>query len=228
MATPARVWIGLAVLYAAFFSWYTSCGGPLTPEEIDRYVEVLSQGGADPERIALWKAFMESDTGDDFAMVNVIDLRAIPLQVEGVAPGETSAQVLRRYTAPFMRVAVRSAAHPVYMGSAAADALDLWGIEGAERWSTGALVRYRSRRDLMEQAVYTRSVGVHDFKIAAMKKTIAFPVDPWFQLGDPRLVLGLLLLVIGLAWHLRSAVATAKAGGGGLSAARAAAGLPSG
>ncbi len=30
-------------------------------------------------------------------------------------------------------------------------ALDLWGIEGAEQWSMGGLVRYRSRRDLMEQ-----------------------------------------------------------------------------
>jgi hypothetical protein len=27
---------------------------------------------------------------------------------------------------------------------------------------------------------------------------VAFPIDPWIQLGDPRLVLALLLLVIGL------------------------------
>jgi hypothetical protein len=200
------VWMGLGVLYALFFAWYTSCGGPLTDEEIARYVEVLAAKGADPERLALWKHFMETDTGDDFAMLNVIELRETPLQVEGVEPGETSEAVLRRYTTPFLAMAVRSAAHPVLLGRAAAPSLDLWGIEGAERWTNGGLVRYRSRRDLLEQVLYTRDAGVHDFKIAAMEKTIAFPLDPWFQLGDPRLVLALLLLVVGLAWHLRCAL----------------------
>ena len=37
---------------------------------------------------------MEQDTGDDFAMVNVIHFYDRPLQVEGVEPGETSSQVL--------------------------------------------------------------------------------------------------------------------------------------
>jgi len=166
--------------------------------------------GVEPERIALWRGFLESDTGDDFAMLNAIELRETPLAMEGVEPGESSAEVLSRYTTPFMGRAFRSAAHPVFMGSAAHEAVDLWGIEGAERWTTGALVRYRSRRDLMEQAVAVGPSGIHEFKIAAMEKTIAFPVDPWYQLGDPRFVLALLLLVIGLAFHLRSALAAGE------------------
>jgi hypothetical protein len=45
--------------------------------------------------------------------------------------------------------------------------------------------------------------GSHEFKVAAMRKTIAFPIDPWMQLGDPRLVLALLLGLIGcgLSWR---------------------------
>lgn len=37
-----------------------------------------------------------------------------------------------------------------------------------------------------------------------MRETIAFPVDPWMQLGDPRLVLALLLGLLGfaLSWLL--------------------------
>ena len=211
MLTPARVWLAIAMVYALFFGWYTSLAGPLSADEVEHYVELLSANGGDPDRIALWRAFMESDSGDDFAMVNVIELRDEPLQVAGVAPGETSDEVLARYTAPFMKTAVLSAAHPVYMGSAAADSLDLWGIEGAEKWTMGALVRYRSRRDLMEQATKVGPTGIHEFKIAAMAKTIAFPVDPWFQLGDPRLVLALLLAVLGLSLHLRSVLAQARA-----------------
>ena len=48
-----------------------------------------------------------------------------------------------------------------------------------------------SRRDLMEQAIFASTLDIHDYKIAAMEKTIAFPADPWFQLGDPRLLLAL-------------------------------------
>jgi hypothetical protein len=210
--TPARVWTLLAAVYSAFFYWYTSFGGPLSSEEIERYVGLLRERGATAEQIPMWQQFMETDTGDDFAMLNVIELREVPLQVEGVAPGESSREVLSRYTSPFMRAAVLDAAHPVFMGTAAGDALDVWGIKGAEKWTMGALVRYRSRRDIMEQVLRTGDTGVHEFKIAAMSKTIAFPVDPWFQLGDPRLVLGLLFASLGLTYHLRSALKTSRGG----------------
>ena len=195
------LWVLLAVLYAVFFSWYTPWGGPLTADEIDGYLTSLKDASRTPEQTARWRAFMESDTGGDFAMVNVIELRDTPKPVEGVSPGETSGEVLSRYSEPFMRDAMRDAAHPVFFGFAAAGAMDLWGIQGAERWTNGALVRYRSRRDLMNQAVRTASSHIHEFKMAAMEKTIAFPVDPWFHLGDPRLLLGLLFAVIGLAVH---------------------------
>ena len=67
-------------------------------------------------------------------------------------------------------------------------------------------MRYRSRRDLMEIATNPAFQGSHEFKIAAMNKTIAFPIDPWFHLGDPRLLLALLFLVIGLAVGWRGAL----------------------
>ena len=40
---------------------------------------------------------------------------------------------------------------------------------------------------------------IHRFKVAALEKTIAYPLDPWFQLGDPRLVLALLFAIVGLS-----------------------------
>ena len=104
--TPSRVWTLLVVVYAAFFSWYTSFGGPLSGEEIDRYLGVLSQNARDPERLEVWKRFMETDTGDDFAMLNAIEMRKTPLQVEGVTPGETSDEVMMRYVGPFMGRAI--------------------------------------------------------------------------------------------------------------------------
>lgn len=196
----SRVWIVLAVIYAAFFGWYTSFGGPLSDEEVTHFMTLLAERGGLDTDLERWRQFMQTDTGDDFAMWNALDLRDQPLQVEGVEPGDSSADVMSRYSTPFMGLAARAAAHPVMIGTAAGEAVDVWGIEGAENWTAGALVRYRSRRDLMNLAVQVGPSGVHDFKTAALQKTIAFPLDPWFQLGDPRFVLALILLVIGLAW----------------------------
>ena len=67
------------------------------------------------------------------------------------------------------------------------------------------LIRNGFRLYMLEIASNPAFAGAHDFKIAAMAKTIAFPIDPWFHLGDPRLLLALLL---GLAGSLTSWLAS--------------------
>ena len=192
--------IALLVLWIAFFCWYTSFGGPLGAAEIEEFVARMEQNGVDPERIALWRGFMESDTGDDFAVVNFIDFKDEPDRIEGIGPDETTEEAMARYTQPFFKRMMPRATHPVVLGSAAHRAIDIWGIEGAEDWTAFGMVRYRSRRDLMEVASSgSDDASIHDFKIAAIEKTIAFPIDPWFQLGDPRLVLAGLFGMVALA-----------------------------
>ena len=95
------------------------------------------------------------------------------------------------------------ASHPVIFGEAANTAIDLMNAPGMEHWTQGAMMRYRSRRDFFDITSNPAFSGSHDFKVAALRKTIAFPIDPWFQLGDPRLVVALLLglLAMGLSWR---------------------------
>lgn len=199
---PKVAWLLLVVLYAAFFSWYTSFAGPLTPAEIEHYVQLMSERGRDAAGIEQVRKFMESDSGDDFVMVNVIELREPPRRIAEVGAEETAQEVLDRYMAYMWPALLARACHPVLFGSAAAPALDTWGIDGGERWSQAGMMRYRSRRDMMEIASNPDFQGPHEFKMASMRKTIAFPIDPWGQLGDPRLVLGLLFLVIGMTSQL--------------------------
>ena len=192
--------IALLVLWVAFFCWYTSFGGPLSGAEIQAFVARMEQNGVDPERIALWRGFMESDTGDDFAVVNFIDLEDEPDRIEGIGPDETTEEVMARYTRPFFARMVPRATHPVVLGVAAHRPVDLWGIEGAEDWTQFGMVRYRSRRDLREMASSVPAdASIRSFKTAAIEKTIAFPIDPWFQLGDPRLLLAALFGMLALA-----------------------------
>ncbi len=210
--TPARwLWAVLALLYLAFFSWYTSFGGPLTEAEIEHYLKVMDTNGQmDPEARAQLKFFMETDTGDDFVMINLIDHYETPLQIEGVEPGESSSQVLGKYMAYMYPALFARACHPVLVGAAANTAMDLMNADGMESWTQAAGMRYRSRRDLLEIASNPAFSGSHEFKVAAMRKTIAFPIDPWFQLGDPRLVLALVLGLLGcaLSWLISARRAT--------------------
>lgn len=201
MSRPSFVWIALLVLYTAFASWYTSCSGPLSEEEIAKYTGVMESRGASPEKLAQLREFLENDTGDDFVVVNIIELREPPTRVEGVLATDSATDVLDKYMEYMLPALFSRACHPVMFGQAAAPAIDIWGIEGGEQWTTAGLMRYRSRRDLMDIATNPAFQGRHEYKIAAMLKTIAFPIDPWLQLGDPRLVLALLLLILGLLFH---------------------------
>ena len=205
MTRTRWIWLVLVGLYAAFFSWYTSFGGPLSDKEIAHMMAQIEsrEPPVSPERIALIRRFMEEDTGDDFVMVNLIDMYDRPLQIEGVEPGESSQDVLGKYMEYMYPALFSRACHPVFYGQAANSAMDIMNASGMESWTTGAGMRYRSRRDMLEIAGNPAFAGSHEFKVAAMAKTIAFPIDPWFQLGDPRLVLGLLFAALGcgLSWR---------------------------
>ena len=204
MTAKKWTWLVIAVIYIAFFSWYTSFKGQLTQAEIEHYLE-LSQVrdlDASAEGLANIRAFMEEDSGDDFVMINIIHMYDTPLQIDGVEAGETTGEVLAKYMEYMLPAMLSRASHPVFRGPAVSRALDIMNAEGMETWSIGAGVRYRSRRDMLEIGTNPAFAGSHEFKVAAMAKTIAFPVDPFNYLGDPRLVLALLLGLIGcgLSW----------------------------
>ncbi len=206
MTSIRWIWLVSAIVYAAFFGWYTSFGGPLSEAEIEQYLTQFTDRDPSPapEAVALLRRFMEEDTGDDFVMVNVIDMYERPLQIEGVEPDESSGEVLDKYMAYMYPALFARASHPVLFGSAANHAMDLMNAPGMEAWTTGAAMRYRSRRDMLDIATNPAFQGSHEFKVAAMAKTIAFPLDPWFHLGDPRLLLALLLGLVAtaLSWRM--------------------------
>ncbi|MGI9326144.1 MAG: hypothetical protein ACR2PZ_13050 [Pseudomonadales bacterium] len=204
MSSVSWIWTVCGALYLAFFSWYTSFGGPLSDAEIAEYMIYFEREGADPtpERLASLRRFMEEDTGDDFVMINVIEMYDKPLAIPGVEASDSSDDVLDKYMQYMYPALFARASHPVLYGQAANIAMDLMNAPDMHEWTRGAAMRYRSRRDMLEIATNPEFSGSHEFKVAAMAKTIAFPIDPWWQLGDPRLVLGLLLAFIGsvLSW----------------------------
>lgn len=192
----ALMWVLSLVFYVLFFWWYTNTGGALSEDEIEAFVAQMQANGSSPDRIARLQRFMAEDTGDQLLMVNILHMAETPAPAPGVLPGETSEEVMGRYMAYMYPAMLKRASHPVFFGRAIFSAMDLVGIEGAETWSQAAIVRYRSRRDLLEIALYPDFGDRHRYKVAALEKTVAFPVAPVVHPGEPRLLLFIVLLAL--------------------------------
>ena len=196
MTSRKLLWLVPLMLYLAFAYWYTNTGGPLTREEIQSFTQKAADAGFPSDRIETIHAFMSSDTGRQFFMVNSIDLNEDPPNVVGAEPGESATQLLDRYMEYMYPAMLRRASHPVFLASVVNTSLDLIGIEGAEDWNLVVVMRYRSRRDLIEIATNPEFLDRHDFKVAALTKTIAYPTETKIYMSDLRLLLVLILVVL--------------------------------
>ena len=198
MTSRRKLWLSSIVLYALFVSWYTDLGGPLTETEIQAYIaktENRDLGGAPSAREALLE-FLRNDTGGQFLMFNAVDLAKNPPPMPGAPPDADGQTLVDLYMEHMIPALLSRASHPVVVGTSVADSLDLLGIEGAEAWSDGVIMRYRSRRTFIDIIDNPEFYARHDFKLAGLEKTIAYPIEPRIYLGDLRLLLGLLTLAI--------------------------------
>ena len=215
MNKSLRNWFILIFIYCTFFVWYTDLGGKLDSDEIATYLVKMQDnreavGFSSPaekerarEQAAIIEEFMREDSGRQFFVVNNIDMSENPQDVEGAQPGEDADQLMGRYMEHMYAELFKRASHPVFLGNAVSTAIDIVGIENAESWDSAALMRYKSRRAFMEIVSNPKMLGKHEFKIAALNKTIAYPVETVVYLSDPRLLLGLILIIIGLIIQLR-------------------------
>ena len=200
----AFIWIGAVLIYICFFLWHNGLGNPLSDHEIEVYTQrILSADrNIDPSKIETFRTFLREDDGKPVIMVNSIQLYEKPLTVEGVSPNETSSELLARYNNFVMPYLFQRGSYPVMAGKSVADSLEIWGIKNAEKWTMGALVRYRSRRDMMDMATNPEFVRFHKYKFAAMEKTIVFPVTPLLLTGGLGKIVPLFLFSLAAFIHL--------------------------
>ena len=184
------LWVAPGLLWLLFCIWYTNTSGAVSPAEREAFLETAAQMGWGDEQLSSIRRFMAEDDGGQFLMVNLLELADDP---------QASAN-MNRYMEHMFPALLSRACHPIFAGDVVHQAMDLAGIEGAETWGSVGIVRYRSRRDLLEIAMSPVFSDKHDYKIEALAKTIAVPVAPSVYLSDLRLLLLLVLLaVVGVA-----------------------------
>jgi len=201
--TPIIIWTFAFILYAIFWLWYVGFRKPLSKEEIEKYLRQLAEyDNNSSEGISDLRAFLENDTGKSFVMVNSILLKETPDLVEGVQEGDSSLKTLITYHKSFMKAMFKRAGVGIFQGRVAGTSVDVIGINNAEQWGISGINRFRSRRDFMEILITPEFHEKHEFKFAALSKSIAYPVDPWFQLGGLTVVVGLALALIAAMTHI--------------------------
>jgi len=113
---------------------------------------------------------------------------------------------MNRYLEHMYPELFKRAGHPRIFGKAVYSAADMVGIENAtemKKWTDGALFCYRSRRTFMNIVANPNIERRHEFKLAALGKTIAYPLEISIYFGGIRLWFELVLLTLRV-WKCRA------------------------
>jgi hypothetical protein len=192
MSRRLLLWGVPSVVWLLFTVWYTDFGGPLSDEEVNKAMVYFDARGIPPERRRQLQTFFENDSGRQFLMVNNIQMNVNPPPMPGFGTDATAEDYSAHYMEHMYPELFSRGCHPVFLASGLGFSADVSGIENADGWDTAALFRYRSRRSFLEIITNPEIGPRHDFKLAAMTKTIAYPVEASLYLSDPRLLLFLL------------------------------------
>jgi hypothetical protein len=112
--------------------------------------------------------------------------------------------LLTEYFEPFAIGLVLRGGHPVFQARTVGDNVDSWNADDNVSFSATAMMRYRSRRDLMELVMDPAFTDGHIYKLAAIERTISYPTQVYFNtsLAPPAAVFVLLLLLASIAQNL--------------------------
>jgi hypothetical protein len=200
------LFIVFPLLYIAFLLWYGGRGKPLTGEETETLLaEIQERAGkqaqADEKHPMLdqFRELAKSDDGREYYMVNLLKFRKKALYPEGIFFGNDPQAANDRYNRAVIPLLLKHGGHPVF------DSLVQGRFihpEAGENWDHVAMVRYRSRRDMLKMAVEIAGLGVDVHKWASLEKTQVFPVKPLFNLNLIRVMVAIVLFAVAMLIHL--------------------------
>ncbi|MGI9134074.1 MAG: hypothetical protein ACR2I0_09070, partial [Rhodoferax sp.] len=170
--------LGAGLFYAAFLWWYGGRGSALTAQEIEDFftaAERLPLTEHDRALLPQVRALLAHDDGREFVMLNLVRYRPKALYPPGLDFGDSAVQADRRYGRAIVWPLLRYGNLPVFIARRNGVFIE---PEAADAWQLVAMVRYRSRRDLLRfaLAITGKDIAVH--KWAAIEKTHVFPVQP--------------------------------------------------
>ena len=196
--SAVMIWIIAVLAYVAFWFWYVGFQKKVTPQEVAATMCIFEHDDTwtttQKEHL---RNFLLADDGKDFVMVNLLHLKS---------PKKESLEKLNTYQKIFLGSLLRKAGHPVMIARAASGNVENVACDHADDWSAAGMIRYRSRRDLMNILPATIGSEHHGLKLESLEKTFAFPASPWFMFGGPRIVVALGIALLASVLHITTAL----------------------
>lgn len=202
--TSRLIWGAALLVYLGFLAWHENWRGPLTQAEIETYMAQLeAQQKPTQAQRAVMMDFMQSDSGKEFFMVNLMAFPNGTITHPDTGAEMTPQELLRDYTRPFLGKLFLSGGYPAITGPIVGGHLDAWNVATNPGWTASGLIRYRSRRDMLEAATATDFADGHIYKQLALRATFAVPSESGpGLLMTPRIWLALLLIALAALAHL--------------------------
>jgi hypothetical protein len=169
----------LALVSLAFLIWHE----PWFSRRLKPGEAIAAIGGdyaeMDPEERRAFEAFMDGDDGRPFYMLNLMryrgqaEYRDGKLPDGGVAAGLTGREAGRLYERMVVPELLKRGCYPVFVSRKIGNLLSAGS--GSDFFEEIAVVRYRSRRDMLSMVASRPFVEGIPHKWASLEKTVAVP-----------------------------------------------------
>lgn len=203
MKGPRILVATFVAIYLAFIAWYGGHGTPLASGEADAllaqiHARASNDAAPDGRLFEELKQLVASDDGNEFFMLNLINYRAKALYPAGSGYGDDPLEADARYNRAIAPFLLKHGGVPVFLGTPQGRFID---EAGDTQWQRVAIVRYRSKRDLLEMVLDLAGQNVAVHKWASIEKTQVFPVKALFSFVSVRGAVGVAFLALGLLLH---------------------------
>ncbi|MEM9801079.1 MAG: hypothetical protein AAGA20_12200 [Planctomycetota bacterium] len=176
MKKTASLVVLLLVALVGFYAWHTPFGGPLTEAEIAAYMAEQEAAGGDAwTDLEAFEAFLREDDGRRFVMINLMEVRDEAEYPDDFA-GEpkSGAEADAAYGGAVIPLLLRRGSYPVLLAERYHTIINSLGETAAE-FDDFAMVRYRSRRDLIDMLSSDRFREASVHKWASLENTLVAP-----------------------------------------------------
>ncbi|MEM9633931.1 MAG: hypothetical protein AAGA50_21550 [Pseudomonadota bacterium] len=178
MKRTAYVLAPLLLALAGFYAWHMPMRGPLTDVEIDRFLANQAEtGGSVWTDEEAFETFLREDDGHPFVMINLMELRDVANYSEGsVAEARTGADAEAAYGRAVILLLLQRGSYPVARADRSHTIINSLGQSAAE-FDSFAMVRYRSRRDLIDMLGSDAFIEAGVDKWASLENTLVAPAS---------------------------------------------------
>ncbi|WP_108812111.1 hypothetical protein [Sphingorhabdus sp. Alg231-15] len=185
-------------IFLALMYWYQWNASPLTDAEVDDYmnrIEAQTQSPGGRHDLPALRKFLSQDDGRPIYTVNLYEFRDVadyPAALDLTGSGEDAYE---RFSSVMIKLMVVRGSHPIFGSS--------WSDKVNGNWDRIVIVRYRSRRDLVDLFAAQEFADASLHKWASIKKHDRMLVQALHIPGGEVLIFILALIVTSIVFAFR-------------------------